>query len=406
MPNIITSSGLQTATSSELIAQFTADFQAIYGADINLDPDTPDGQMMMIFIQSVLDLESLLTQIYNGFDPDLAVGNVLDQRVAINGIQRLGGTYTITPVSITTTLSPSQSITLKGLDLHPDDPYTVSDSAGTQYFLQITTTISTVGTSTTSLSFRAAEPGATLTQQNTINTPVTIVIGVTGVINPLPYTSLGLNQETDAQLKVRRQRSVALASKGYLSGLLAALQNISGVETAIVYENTGDVVDAKGITPHAIWVIVGGTVADVDVATAIYNKRNAGCGLYTILGPSLKTYNITQDDGSIFTVKWNTVISQPIFLKVGLTSIDGITPPLSAAIVAGLPSKFVLGVGETVDINEVATWIQEIDPNCLVTFPATYGLSANNVTFFNILSPSSFNGQMNLPSGNISFTIF
>jgi hypothetical protein len=46
------------------------------------------------------------------FDPDNAVGVVLDQRVAINGIQRQAGTYTVTPITVVT----SQSVNLYGLD--------------------------------------------------------------------------------------------------------------------------------------------------------------------------------------------------------------------------------------------------------------------------------------------------
>jgi hypothetical protein len=400
VPNQITSSGLQVKTYSEVLSEIITAFQTIYGADINVSSSTPDGQIINIFVQSILDQEDLLVQINNNFDPDLAFGTILDQRVAINGIQRKAGTYTTTYVTIVT----SQALTLQGLDLYPNDPYTVSDSQGNEFQLLVTQFPAAAGTY--SYLFQAKNPGEVLTQQNTITIPVSVVIGVTSINNPLTYNSLGLNEETDAQLRLRRQQSTSLSSKGYLSGLLGALQNINGVETTIVYENTADTTNALGITPHAIWVIVGGTVADADVATAIYSKRNAGCGLYTLPGPTLKTYNITQADGSIFTVKWNTVQAQAIFLKVGFTSIDGITPPLATTIVNELPNKINPGVGEVLDINEIATFIQQIDPNCLVTFPAGYGLSANNVTFFNTLSPTNFNGQMNLPTVNISYTIF
>ena len=274
MPNQIDATGLQTASAAELIAQFTADFQAIYGTDINLNSDTPDGQMMNIFVQSVLDLEDLLTQIYNSFDPDLAIGNVLDQRVAINGIQRKAGTYTVTPISITTVLGTGGSVTLQGLNTFPNDPYTVADSSGNRWYLQTTTTISIVGTSTASLNFRAQNPGATLTLLNTITIPITIVIGVTAVNNPTTYSSLGLNEETDAQLKIRRQKSVALSTQGFLQGLLAALNNINGITTALVYENTTSVTDSNGVPGHSIWVIVGGAVDPADVANAIYELIN------------------------------------------------------------------------------------------------------------------------------------
>ena len=128
MPNSLTATGLTTSTREELVAFYTAQFQAIYGPDINLESDTPDGQLLNIFVQSVLDLQDLLTQIYNQFDPDNAIGVVLDQRVAINGIQRQGGTHIVT--NVTTVVS--QALNLPGLDQTAETPFTVSDNVGTE----------------------------------------------------------------------------------------------------------------------------------------------------------------------------------------------------------------------------------------------------------------------------------
>ena len=51
MPNALTATGLVLATQAELLAYYTTQYQNIYGADINLASDTPDGQMMNIQIQ-------------------------------------------------------------------------------------------------------------------------------------------------------------------------------------------------------------------------------------------------------------------------------------------------------------------------------------------------------------------
>lgn len=391
MPNQITSTGLVTKTAAELISEYTANFQAIYGSDINVDPDTPDGQMIRIFIQSVLDLEDLLTSIYNNFDPDLAFGASLDQRVAINGIQRKAGTYTVTNITVVTT----DSVTLQGLDLYPNDPYTVSDNAGTEWYLETTQTPSIAGTYV--YSFRAKNPGATLTIPNTITIPVTVVIGVASVNNPTTYTSLGLNEETDAELKVRRQKSVSLSSQGYLQGLISALQNISGLTTAIVYENNTDTTDGNGIDGHSIWVIVGGTAAAVDIATAIYNKRNAGCGM-----KGSETYTITQVDGSPFVVKWDEVQTEDLYIKFTATSIDGVNPPDIASITNDLPGLLNLDVGARANINQVVSYVQDIDSNTLVTFSAGQGLSlSSGGTYYNTLDPSALNNKLTTATNKI-----
>lgn len=388
MPNQITAVGLQTQTQAELVTQFTNAFEAIYGADINLESDTPDGQMMMIFIQVVLDVLALLTQIYNSFDPDNAIGVVLDQRVAINGIQRQAGTFTTTNVTIVT----SQALNLYGLDQSTQPVYTVADNAGNQW--RLISTYSAPGAGTYVLSFQAAVPGAILTVPNTITVPISIVLGVTSINNPTTYTTLGINEETDAALRLRRQKSVSLASTGFLNGLLAALENINGVTSAFVYENTTASTDGDGVPGHSIWVIVAGTAANADIANAIYTKRSAGCGMF-----GSTTYVITQADGSPFIVSWDVVVPENLFIKFTASSIDGVNPPNIAAVRAGLVTAFVPGVFQEVDINHLATQVQDIDPNCLVT---SAGFStASGGSYTNTLTPTAKNKQFSVTAPNI-----
>lgn len=388
MPNQITSAGLETKTNAELVSEFTADMEAIYGSDINLDSDTPDGQMMNIFIQAVLDVLDLLTQVYNMFDPDNAIGTVLDQRVAINGIQRQAGTFTITDITVVT----SQALNLFGLDQSDEEIFTIQDNAGNEFQLETTQLGVTPGSH--SYSFRSAVPGAVLTIPNTITIPVTVVLGVTSVNNPSVATVIGLNEESDAALKIRRQLSVSIASQGYLAGLRAALLNISGITDAFIYENTDDTADSDGVPGHSIWVIVRGTYTAQLVAEAIYSKRNAGCGMFGDID-----YVITQVDDTPFVVKWDDVESEDLYIKFTATSLDGINPPNVDAIRQGLVTSFIPGVNEQVNINDLATAVQAIDENCLVT-SAGFSLSSGG-SFTNTLSPTSKKQQFVVTEANI-----
>ena len=388
MPNQITAAGLETKTQAELVAEFTAAFQDIYGADINLDSDSPDGQMMMIFVQSVLDALDLTTQVYNTFDPDNAIGVVLDQRVAINGIQRQAGTYTVTDIS----LVADRALNLIGLDQPALTPYTVSDDAGNEWNLISSYSIPSSGTY--ALSFRSAVPGQVFTTPNTIANPVTIVLGITSINNPSTYTTLGINEESDVDLKIRRQRSIALSSQGYLAGLLAALENISEVSSAFVYENNTNSTDGDGIPAHSIWVIVGGTATDEQIANAIYRKRNAGCGM-----KGNQLYTVIQPDGTSFLIRWDEVENETVFIKFTVTSLDGTNPPNYAAIRAGIPTDFTPGVNVKANINSLATVIQGIDSNTLVT-DSGFSTSASGV-YTTTLMPSAKNKQFLVSSSNV-----
>lgn len=388
MPNSIGPDGITIATQAELITYYSTLLRGIYGNDINLAQDSPDGQWMMAIIQASIDLENFIVQVNNQFDPDLAIGNILDQRVAINGIQRQAGTHTITNVTLVTTAA----VTLLGIDQTVNPPYLVADNEGNQWELLVSVALPGAGTYV--LSFQAVIPGAVLSVPNTIQTPVSVVLGVSTVNNPTTYSSLGLNEESDADLKIRRQKSVSLSSQGYLSGLLAALENITGIVSAFVYENNTGSTDGDGIPSHSIWVIVSGAVAPGAVANAIYTKRNAGCGM-----KGSQTFNITQADGTNFVVRWDIVTAQNLFIKFTATSLDGVNPPNIAAIRSGLVTLLAPGVNEQVNINDLATLVQEIDNNTLVT-NAGFSLTSGG-SYTATLTPSTKDKQFAVSSPDI-----
>lgn len=377
MANVLGPTGLQINTQQELVTQLETSMKAIYGNDINLASDSPDAQSIRIYAQASLDVLDLINQVYNSFDPDYASGRVLDQRVAINGIQRKGGTFTVQPIEI----QVAGPVTLFGLDQSIEDVYTVSDNQGTEFQLQNTVSLPSAGTY--SQVFQAAEAGLVEVIPNTITTPVTVVLGVVAVNNPTGPISVGINEETDQELRLRRQLSTAISSQGYLEGLIAALRNINGITDVKVYENkTGADPNADGIPSHSIWVVVAGAYDNNDVAQAIYTKRNAGCGMR-----GAKSYVISQVDGTSFVVNWDDVSLENLFIKLNVEPIDPLVPIDYNKIRNELGSKLNIEIGGTANINEVACEVQNIDSNTLVD---TGGLSLLPAgPFTNKLSNSS-----------------
>lgn len=388
MPNIINANGLTTYTRDELFTIFETELKSIYGSDINLEQDSPDAQMVNIFIQVVLDNLELIRQVYTSFDPDQALGVVLDQRVAINGIQRQGGTFSQTNITIVT----SQPVTLYGQNQTLEPIYTVEDDEGNQFQLLETQVITTAGTHV--FLFQAVEPGQVLTTPDTITNPVTIVLGVTSVNNPDVQTLIGLDEESDARLKIRRQQSVSLASEGFRESLIAALRNITGITSAFVYENNSPASDSDGVPAHSIWVIVAGIYDNADVANAIYQKRNAGAGMFGAV-----EFVITREDGTPFLIKWDNVETVDVFIKFDVESIDGVSLVDYASIRNDLPGLLIPGVFESVNINELSTLVQSIDSNALVT-NSGFSLTVDGV-YSEILNPASKKNQFIVSSPNI-----
>lgn len=315
MPDIVDATGLTVETAAEITAALKTGLQGIYGPDINLDQNSPDGQLVGLITQQAVDIRNLAVGVNAGFDPDQALGATLDQRVTINNIQRAGGTYTIQPIDIVV----SATVTLEGLDSNFSDPngtgYTVQDGSGNKFILVTSATL-TAGTH--AVDFRAQQIGDVGVPVNTITVPVTIVLGVTSVNNSSAAVTIGQNQETDAQLRTRREKSAALATTGYLNGLLGTVLNLAGVTEASLYENDGNSTDDNGIPPHCIWLIVAGGSSS-DIGNALYEKKSYGCDMR-----GSQSFDITTASGTNFTAKWDQPTAENLYIDFTIqTTVSG-----------------------------------------------------------------------------------
>ncbi len=312
MSDLFNENGLQVKTNTEIVSDLTTGYQNIYGSDIAVDQNSADGQAINLQAQGGTDVRELLLQVYNSFDPDNASGRVLDERCAINNVFRKGGTFSTVNVEITT----DRVITLQGLDEKYNDltavGYTIQDDAGNQFILVNTITLQA---GKTSVLFRASTLGAIDIAPNSLTTPVTVVLGVTSVNNPQGTLTVGEEEETDAELKIRRRQSIAVGSYGYLNGLLANILQLQGVTDAALYENYTNETDRLGIPPHCIWLVVEGGAAS-DIGNAIYSRKSYGCDMRGDI-----TYTITTISHQQFIAKWDTPVSKPVYMKFKLQSL-------------------------------------------------------------------------------------
>lgn len=397
MPNIIDATGLTVDTAAENTSIMTAGLEGIYGADINVDQNSPDGQMVGIFVSMVTDLLETLLGLYNSFDPDQAVGTLLDQRCAINNIQREGGTYTIQPISITV----NASVTLQGLDANFNNPlgtgYTIQDGSGNQFILQNTTALTS---GTTVCDFRSADIGPVILPLNTITIPVTIVLGVTGVTNASAPLTDGEIEETDQQLRIRRQQSVALGSSGYANGLLGAIGNLAGVTEARLLQNRTGTTDGNGTLAHTMWLIIAGG-ASSDIGNTIYNRLSDGCGMRGV-----QSYDITQPDGTIFVALWDEPIAEPLYIEFTIkTTVAGFSFN-QAAIKAYMAANLTYGIGAFADTSEITiAAIAAIAGQGGGGVPVLMQISTDDATWTDYVTTTSPQYQFTVAAANIAITV-
>ena len=385
MSIILDQTGLTIETLTDIVAALNAGLQTIYGTAINLDPNSPDGQVVALVAQAKEDMEELLAQVYASMDPDQAIGVVLDQRCAINGVVRHAGTYTQQTVTVTVT----QALTLPGLDTAPTAPFTVADTAGNQY--QLAAAYAFTGAGSVDLVFQAADLGAVNSAPNTITSIVSVTLGVSTVNNAAGPGTTGTDEESDSALRIRRVNSVSLPSRGYLQGLLGALQDVDGVTQAEVFENTTSTTDGRGIAAHSIWCIVAGGVV-ADIANAIYVKRNAGCGM---VGST--TAVIEQVDGTNFTVAFDRPIQETLWVQLTVSAITGTIDPeyIRAQILAHFDAY---QINQTADASAIVAFVKGIVPNASVSGE---GVSATGSGYTPTLCPTGVNYQFTLTSAHL-----
>lgn len=384
--------GLAIDDINTIITRKETEYKDIYGNDIIVDSNSPDGQRINIEAQSERDLQELALSIFNAFDPDQASGIVLDQRVSINSISRQEGTFTQQEVDITV----DRNLTLTGLD-DSENPYTVSDDNGVEFQL-LNTVALTSGLSV--LLFQASDIGQVETNQNTITNQVTIVLGVTAVNNPSAALETGIDEEIDPQLRTRRQKSPAKNSQGFVNGLTAALFDLDNVSDVLVVENDTDDVDSNGIPAHSSWSIVEGG-ADLDIANTILAKKSTGSGLKGDV-----EVDITLASSQVKTVKFDRPVSKTLHLRFDIQATITGQSFDEDAIKQYIEDNKTYGISEAAETSSLTQVAQAaIDNNGGGGVPLNMEISDDDATFVDFLNVDTLDKKWVISTTNIDITI-
>lgn len=398
MPEGITEAGLQVDSYNTLLDNIQTDMNSIYapdGDEINFDSETPDGEFTNILAQIGTDVRELTQEVYNSFDPARCSGVVQDSRYALNYITRNGGTFTIQNIDVTA----NQTVTLQGLDSNYNETdatsYTVSDNSGNLWYLIDTTTLQP---GTVSLPFRSKNMGLVQPTIGTITTQVTTVLGITSVINSVAPTTLGTEQESDVQFRVRRERSTERRGLNNIDAMLSQILDLEGVSDGTTWVNSGTTADSTGTPAGYVWVIVEGG-ANSDIADVIYTN-SCGRGMRGSV-----SVNVPAVSGQIFPVRFDRPTPVPLYLKFDFQ----LTVQLSAVNLSGIREYIVENL--TYNLNESA---ETSKPTCVAKDAITanggggYALnmqiSTNGTTWVDYIPSASLANKFVVDATRITIT--
>ena len=396
MTDSIGSTGITINTLPTLVNDLTSNFQSIYGSDINVNSNSPDGQIINIFSQAGIDIREQIANVFNSFSRSNCTGVTLDQRANLINVTRLGATFTIQPIQLIIT----QNCTLQGLDTAANDingtGYTVADNSNNQYILLNTISL-TPGTYT--LNFRAAAIGLVEPVPNSIIVPITIVLGVSSINNPGQATIVGQNEESDFAFRTRCDNSVSIASTAQNDSLRANLLALNGVIDAYVYENIDGSLNSYGVPTGGIWIIVdGGTTADI--ANVIYAQLNAN----SMTGNT--SYAIGSSSGQVYVIKYDVPVQEPLYIKFNLQPTKTGMAYDTIGIANNITENLTYKLNEYAETSKVTaaavSAIQSITGNAV---PIDVKISNDGFTWVDYLTTTSLNNIWEIISTNISITV-
>lgn len=301
----LTAQGFTRTRLDERLTQLQGAMRAIFGPNINLDPDTMDGQTLGIFAESTSNLDQLAEDVYHSFNPQSATGVALSRLVQLNGIRRIEGTYstaTLRCVGSQGTVIPAGSL--------------VKSTATNATFETIAEATIPAGgqidvAAQSSVKGAVLAPAGTLTK---IDTPIYGWQTATNVLDATP----GRDEETDEQLRLRRRASTSTPGQAVVDSLYGALSNLSAVLQARVYENDQDTVQpVTSLPPHSVYCVVEGG-ADADILNTIWLKKTAGTTTYGTTSGS-----VNDSMGNPHTLKFSRPTDVNVYVVVNLHTRSG-----------------------------------------------------------------------------------
>lgn len=320
--------GIHLPSYTDRLNDLIVGYKRIFGDDVYIAEDTMDYQLLSLVAKCWDDLNSLILDSYNARNPNFASASALDLLLPLNGIIRHEATSSYVELALTGAPGVVLEAGMQAMDgdnhIWEIGSPVVFDSQGKATAVAICTETGPI----------PAAIGAI----TVINTPRLGWLDVTNESEAV----LGKDVESDAAVRKRRSQSVSLPSRSIMSGIRAALLNVTGVESVNVVENNTDTADGNGIPAHTIAAVVDGG-ADADVAEALWLKKSPGCGLAgDVIVNYLDEYNQTNE------INFYRPIQKDVKVRIRLHAFASFEPSLLSEAIPQAVATFVnaLGVGD------------------------------------------------------------
>ena len=390
--NYVQTEGVIVPNTEDILSNVQQEYKDIFGEDLSVEESTPQGRLIEMEVASRKGCLSLNALIANMLNPSKAFGSFLDSYGALFDVIRQGALPTVVYCKLSGvpgTIIPSGS--------------QAQDTQGNVYVIAGETTIGEQGF--VYVNFSNIKTGAIPCLAGSLNVILTPIQGWEGITNDSIGT-LGYDIESDAEYRIKIDKSKTKYSQGAVASIEGELYSIDGLKSYYIYENPDGINKTHADDPripegetslaHSIFVWVYGANEKgsfyQEVANALVNKKSAGCG-YSYVQNGNYVHTITSDNGQIAI--FNTAQPLPIYINVSVKNIsyqcDNLLSEISSLLqnyfAGNLENQKGIQIGQEISAFELSNIISS---NLSVKVDMlTIGTSSSNLSSNPISVPKS-----------------
>lgn len=250
---------------SSTLAEVQSEWQGTFGADLIVDPSTPQGTMITAETLARNNVINNNAALGNQINPNIAGGIFLDALLALTGLQRNVQQPTVvagvTVTGVATTVIPVGA--------------QAKTSAGDLF--QITSSVTIPAGGSTTATFQSVEYGPIPCAGSALSIIVTAILGWETVSNPSSGV-LGSTTQSDQAARAFRLNTLAFQGLSLAEAITSALHAVPGVTSLTFQENvaaTTETINGISMVAHSVYACVAGGT-DTAVAAALLENKSSG----------------------------------------------------------------------------------------------------------------------------------
>lgn len=270
----LTNAGLFTADFVQVKAAIIKRYKAAYGSDIDLSTATADGVFINDLSLIINNILKTVSTIYANLDVNQAAGVYLDLLCRLSNVKRRAASNSNAAIIVTNLGTATISLPAQ---------MEFIDKAGQQWTATNDIAIELAAGKSASLTVVCDTLGPVEAPAGYISAAIDASLNIS--VQQESKAVVGMNVESDDDLRERRAQSNGAQGVTVLESLYGALREIGGIQDVKLYNNatgttSSEPQDGTTIPAHNVYAIIrkreNVVVADTTIGTIIYEKMTPG----------------------------------------------------------------------------------------------------------------------------------